>query len=201
MSRARRVIAGAVLFGVALVVALVPRAQKRHATASLEGGDVPAEMPAGARVASPPVAKTVPAPAPPVAAPLAATDSAMTREQKQGLARAAEAGRIAAREQKLSALDWDAARPGAPPADRRVPVSKKEGELTVAEKLEKTERIASQLQERIRRTQQAADAAAKRGEESGAEVMLLARLQSRVSELERTAQALRGEHASPETVQ
>jgi hypothetical protein len=118
------------------------------------------------------------------------------QQQKQRMARDAEAERIAAREQKLAALDWAAPRPGPPPADRRAPISKKEEELTPGEKLEKTERITSELRERIQRAQKEVDQSARSGGESGAEVMLLARLQSRVSELEQRAEELRGRNES-----
>jgi len=193
MSRSKRLITGALLLGVALVVVLLrhtperPRAELR-----------PAE-PHSHELAPPALEAPAPPPGPSASpAPGEANAAAMAQAQKQALARDAEAGRIAARENKLAALDWEAPRPGPPPADQRVPVSKREAELTVEEKVDKTERIAAQLRERIRRTQQAVDAAAKTGQQDGTEVMLLARLQARASELEQNAQSLRGQRREQE---
>jgi hypothetical protein len=195
MSRSKRVLGAAALLGTALVLALGQRTPERQRAASLPPAAVPAETPPKTQP-TPPVARAAPAPS--AAAPLAAPSPGMTREQKQRLAEDAEAGRIAARERKLSALDWDAPRPGPPPADAPVAVSKKEAELTLDEKLEKTARISSLLRDRARRTEQALAAAATTGQQSGAEALLLARLQSRVSELEQTAAALRGERSGAE---
>jgi hypothetical protein len=192
MSRSRRVMGGAVLLGAALMLALAHGGHDSRPPVSLR----PAEVRAQAHreeVGAPPSARTATSPSPAARAPVATTAAAMTREEKQVLSHAAEARRIAEREQKLAALDWNAPRPGAPPADRRVPVSKKEEELTPEEKLEKTERITTALEERIRRTQRAVDAATKSGNDAGVQVMLLARLQSSLAELEDRAQGLRGE--------
>jgi len=194
MSRSRRVIGGAVLLGAALVLALGHGRHDSRSSLSPHPTEVLAQAPRS-EVRAPPSARTATPPTPAVLAPVATADAAMTREEKQALSQAAEARRIAQREQKLAALDWDAPRPGAPPADRRVPVSKQEEELTPEEKLEKTERITTALEERVRRTQRSLDAAAKSGKDPGAEVMLLARLQSRLAELEDRAQGLRGERS------
>ena len=190
MNRPKGLVVGSLLLGAALVIGLLrhtperPRAELRPAeTHALE---------VAPPVLEPPPSVPAPAASP---APVEALAGPMTQAQKQALAHEAEAGRIAAREDKLAALDWEAPRPGPLPATQRVPVSKREAELTPEEKADKTERIAAKLRERIRRTQQAVDSAAKTGQEDSIEVMLLARLQARASELEANAQSLRGERS------
>jgi hypothetical protein len=100
-----------------------------------------------------------------------------------------ERARILARERKLDELDWDAARPGPPPA-REPAVSKREALLTVADKLEQTVQMTALTRERIAHVESRL-----RNSPDGAnnpnDALLRSRLEARIVELDATAQALR----------
>jgi hypothetical protein len=121
------------------------------------------------------------------AAPAPASDDPL--ETKRRIAAGGERERIQARERKLDELDWNAPRPGPPPA--RVPaVGKREALLTVKDKLEQTEQMTALTRERIAhveaRLRSAPDGATSRND-----ALLRARLEARITELDATAQALR----------
>jgi small-conductance mechanosensitive channel len=102
-----------------------------------------------------------------------------------------EAARIAARENKLAKLDWNAARPD-PPEERPL-TSKAEAEMEPAERLEQTERMIGRLKDRIDRIEVRARRAGQTGDQAGSDGTLVKRLRLRVSQLEDTARELRGQ--------
>jgi hypothetical protein len=101
-------------------------------------------------------------------------------EHKTRMASEGEANRIAAREARLAALDWDAPRPGALPPREPI-VGKREAAMSAEDKLAQTVQMISLLKTRIDRTRERANAR---------DTPMLERLEKRVVELNETAQVL-----------
>jgi hypothetical protein len=137
----------------------------------------PASAPERQQAAEPP-GSTAPAPA------LAAD---LVRAEKARLAADAEVGRIALREKRLDELDWSSPRPKPAVLDHPAQ-GKSERALPVEEKIRQTELVIQRLKERIAQSDQPAIRPASTAFDSA---LLTSRLQQRVTELERSVQALR----------
>jgi hypothetical protein len=174
------VLVGALAAGAAL--SLHGRSLEKAPVVAARAPEVEDEAPPAAAALARPITKTrqAEAPAPASEDPL---------ELKRRNAAEGVRARIAAREQKLAELDWDAPRPGPPPADEPA-VGKREAALTVASKLEQTEQMTGLLRKRIAHVEERLRSMPP-GATSRNDALVRTRLETRVAELDRMAQSLR----------